>query len=800
MPHLVLPGQTALGGYTIDNSVWLDGSADYFSRTPSASNRTTFTISMWFKRNSTGVATNVFNASSATPSTDSDWLHCTFDANDQLFVRGWTTVWRKTNQKFRDTTGWYHLVIAFDTTNGTAADRLKVYLNGAEITSWETNNAPSASLSTAWNDNIEHNFARRIDTADRHANSYLAETAHVDGSALTPTSFGETDANGAWVPKDLSGLTWGTNGFWLDFSGTITTTVTDVSSNSNNWTSNSITAAQQVTDTPTSNFPTINPLAGNSSVTLSGGNLSFTCTPAAYHNRCSTVGMPTGSGMYYAEMTLGTDLDFPYFGLTHDENEDGRLGELTDDYTIVSNVGATEYVFRNNAINSSKITAWGTPTAGDILQIVYDSDSGKIFFGQDDDYRDGSNNASDPAAGTNPAFTYSGTKPLFFGVGGWAVSNACTVNFGQSGFTYTPPTGAVALNTTNLPAPAITDPSAHFQVHTYAGTGAAHDETFTGNSSMDPDLVWIKNRDAADEHKVVDSVRGATKEINSDSNNAESTDANGVDDLSVTNGFGLGTGAGGYNDNTENFVSWNWKANGAGAANSDGSITTIATSADTTNGFSIIEYTGTAANATIGHGLNSAPEFVLVKQLNVIRGWIVGHKDLTDWTRYLVLHGTDAEATLATVWNSTAPSSTVINLGTNNNVNDSGGTMVAYAWHGVEGYSKFGSYVGNGSADGPFVYTGFKPALVVTKNITGTSGWVVHDRKRDPHNVSETSNYFDSANAETAPSTEDIDFLANGFKIRSTTVARNTSASTYIYMAFAENPFGGTGVAPALAV
>ena len=339
----------------------------------------------------------------------------------------------------------------------------------------------------------------------------------------------------------------------------------------------------------------------------------------------------------------------------------------------------------------------------------------------------------------------------------------------------------------------IDDPSAYFKVQLYTGDGSTPSITFDDtDTDMQPDLVWIKNRDQADSHCLFDAVRGATEMLNPDTDTAEVTDADTLTSFD-SDGFALGADVK-VNTNTEKYVSWNWKANGTGSSNTDGSINTTATSANTTSGFSISTYTGTGSAATIGHGLGSIPKMIILKSRgasNIFAVYNIGMTSAPE-TDFMKLSRPDATSDLDIIWNDTAPTSTVFSVGTLTDVNDSGDTNVAYCFAEKQGFSKFGAYEGNGNADGPFVYTGFRPALVMTKSVDSTSSWHIFDNKREGYNV---DNDPLVAEVNTAEATTDmIDLLSNGFKFR--TSSDPNVAETYIYMAFAEAPFVNSNGVP----
>ena len=324
----------------------------------------------------------------------------------------------------------------------------------------------------------------------------------------------------------------------------------------------------------------------------------------------------------------------------------------------------------------------------------------------------------------------------------------------------------------------ITKPSLHFNTVTYTGNGGT--QTITG-VGFQPDFTWVKGRDHAYYHYLQDVVRGSQKIMYTNNTEAEVTITAGI---SAWNADGYVTGSqGALNYNGRSFVAWNWKAgNSSGSSNTDGSITSTV-SANTTAGFSIVTYTGTGSTTTVGHGLGVKPDLVIYKERNNANSWRV-MTDVSGSLKRLYLNVSDAEASI--IDSSTAPTSTVLNIGTGSEVNRSSGTFVAYCFASKKGFSKFGSYTGNGNADGTFVYTGFKPAWVLTKETSNTSSWDMHDNKRDPDNVCEKYLLAEDTGAE--DTTDILDFCSNGFKFRSSNGDRNQSGASYIYIAFAEEP------------
>ena len=335
-------------------------------------------------------------------------------------------------------------------------------------------------------------------------------------------------------------------------------------------------------------------------------------------------------------------------------------------------------------------------------------------------------------------------------------------------------------------------PSDYFNTKLYTGTGSAQSISSVG---FQPDWVWVKDRDSANSHNLTDAVRGATKTIFSDATAGEVTDAQRLTSFD-SDGFSVGTSTS-FNTNTNDYVSWNWKANGSGSSNTDGSITSTV-SANTTAGFSIVTYTGTGSAATVGHGLGSAPSVIIQKKTSASATWLVKHPGIGT-NGYIRLDATNTSATDSAIWNSTDPTSTVFSIGTDATINGSGATSVAYCFAEKTGFSKFGSYTGNGNADGSFIYTGFAPSFLLFKNASVATSWVMHDTKRDTFNISGKGLFPNETSAESSTAGRELDILSNGFKIRNSNGEKNTSGNTYIYMAFAEAPLVGSNNVPCTA-
>ena len=550
----------------------------------------------------------------------------------------------------------------------------------------------------------------------------------------------------------------------------------------NRWTPNNISVTAGATydsmlDVPTpyadggngrGNYAVLNPLPGSTFTTyttLSEGNLKATGNntgvdvPAA-----GTIFVNSGKWYFEAMITvLGANPGA--VGITSSPTDTNALG----------NGGGTVsygYVATGNKRSSAGTVAYGASyTTNDVIGIALDMDGGTVTF-----YK---NNVSQGTAFTGLSGYYT------FAVGTFG-SGSMTANFGQRPFSYTPPSGYSALNTQNLPTPTILKGNQYMDATTYTGNGST--QSLTNSGSFQPDLVWVKSRSNALDHKLTDSVRGVTKGLISDTTGAETTDTNGVTAFNA-GGFSLGSDSN-YNTNAYTYVGWQWKAGGAAVTNTSGSITSQVSSSPTA-GFSVVTYTGTGANATVGHGLGVAPKYIIVKKRGSggagTYGWYQYHASLTS-AAYSILFDTAAQSNTPTMWNSTAPSSTVFTVGTSNGSNENTQNYLAYCFAEVSGFSKFGSYTGNGSADGPFVFTGFRPRFVMIKRTDSTGSWRMLDTSRSSYNVSINEVLADSSAAEITNGIS-IDILSGGFKSRDASLQANASGGTYIYAAFAENPF-----------
>jgi hypothetical protein len=795
----------------IDQSLMFDGTS-YLSRTPSvAGNRKTWTFSTWFKRGGVSPSTSYTLFSGGTGTTANTGTNVRFQVqNDYLRLSTDNTSGGSlmSSADLRDVSAWYHVVLAFDTPQASSSDRIKMYINGEQVTSFRaTPSYPTQNRDLGVNNTeLQQVGGSSIGTFEKF-NGYLADTYLVDGTALDPTSFGEFK-NGVWIPKAYTG-SYGTNGFHLEYNDN----ANDSSGTGNNWTATNIVAGDYMLDSPTNNFATLNPLYYlTASTHLSEGNLQLTHEAAAHRANAGTMFSKTGK--WYFEVHNKTDTSSSSVAL--------GVGLQDISKNLVYASGADNYVFYANnnrgktVLNTTEVT-WSTdgthaPDAGDIVQVAYDADSGKIFFGVSNTYYAADAGADgNPATGANPSATLSTAIDYVPFVGTY--NNEATANFGQDSsfagaataqgntdsngrgdFYYTPPAGFLALCTANLPEPSISplygaSPQDYF--NTVLWTGDGNDDRSITGVGFQPDFTWIKRREAAASYLLHNSVIGANSYLNSDTTDLEATNADGLQ-LFESDGFQVGANSS-WNGLTRTYVAWNWKAsNAASVLNEAGSIPSQV-SANTTAGFSIVSYTGNTpvANATVGHGLNSAPDMVIVKNRDRASGWLIYHSantsaPETDFLQFTTAGTTDNN----TVWNDTAPTTSVFSIGTTSSVNFSGENFIAYCFHSVEGYSKFSSYTGNGNPDGPFIYTGFRPALVLIKRYDAPENWWLLDNKRNPYNQVDTAlRPNDPAGDAVSPTKYAQDFLSNGIKLKTLDPDVNIINGTYIYMAFAENPF-----------
>ena len=913
---LAAAGNAAPAGYQIERSLRFN-SADsaYLSRTNGTStDQKKFTLSFWMKRSTISTATGqwIFSAGSASGTdfllgfnSSSDALQL---ANSSVSADGQTTT-----MLFRDTSAWYHVVVVGDSTQATNADRIKFYVNGVQQATSITGTI-TLNSNFRWNTNsLALNIGRYTVGGGNYANLYLAEIHNVDGQALTPSDFGETDATtGVWKPKEYTG-TYGTNGFYLNFSdgSSVAALGTDFSGNGNDWTPTNFAVGTQVyssqitgtveessvgntgpaynsllfngssgapyvraylnstvtwtpsspytsvtdialftwypagntalgtlfyvngvlvtptaktqggwttlpipaggtvtsvgfgnnnagdyvyvaqirinntvitevtanadnlVDTPTpygtdtgaggevrGNYATQNPLDTGGAITVSNGNLQVSAGATNWDTSRSTIGVTSGKWYWEAALTSGIYC-VPGITTSNASITVGHPGTDAYGWGYASNTG-------NKVNNNSAVSYGATWISSDVIGIAFDADAGTLTF-----YK---NNVSQ---GT--AYTGLTSGPYFPSIG--VYSSTAVVNFGQRPFSYTAPSGFKALCTQNLPDPTVVQGDDYFNTVLYTGTSSTGDQNVTG-FGFDPDFVWIKARSGvARSHVLFDQVRGDTAGLYS---NATAVEATWTNQAFITDGYKVSaTYSSETNANGESFVMWGWNAGGSSVANTDGTIASTVR-ANPTAGFSIVSYTGVGSTGTVGHGLGSAPAMIIARPRPKTNNWLVYHQT-QGAGNFLELNTTNTVQANTIPWNNTAPTSTVFSVNTPSGVwlNESGTTYIAYCFAEVEGYSKALSWTGNGSADGVFLYCGFRPAIVLIKRTSQVEDWVLVDNARSPYNL--MTNYLLPSSSSAEGSTTLYDFVSNGIKMRG--VSQNESGATYIGYAFAENPF-----------
>ena len=793
------------GDYEVANSLrFEEGDEAFLSRTQDAGNRRTWSFSVWFKRGKTGGANNTANKDVFAGAIDNDnMVRIADDALQFYTYDGSADYGFISSARVRDTTAWSHALFVFNTTSSTAAHRQRIYLNGVELTDIATDyGVPDQDFEGLFNSAGAHTIGKGIGSGYEHFAGYLAEINFIDGVAKTPSDFGEFGDYGEWKPIKYAG-SYGNEGYYLDFKssgvGTAGTTTigADRSGNGNHWTSTNVAATDQMPDTPSNNFCTINSLDVETADKLKEGSLQL--EPGLNRSR-ATFAVTTGK--WYFEVLLkdqsNSNVQIGIAGVVHN-----IAGDTANEYVRINHPSANGngIILKLGGTDTDNL---GAVANGNIIGVAFDMGEQEISFlvnnsaiasdSTDVDFSGLSNNGT-----MTPHFVnQNGRRSVVnFGQDSSFAGNKTAGNNadggGQGDFFYAPPSGYLALCTKNLTACAVT-PSEHFSVLLNAGDSSA-DEAFT--TGFQTDWVWsfIRSTDAS--HEMVDSVRGVTKVLMSDTDANETTDA---ESLQVFNsdGFTLGTNSGGWNRDSRTYVYYSWK--GGTAFSNDASATSVGSidSAGKVNavaGFSIIGYTGNGTNgATVAHGLSKKPEMIWVKNRSKSNGesWCVyvsaGGLDATD---QLQLNSNAAFSDTADAWNDTEPTTSVFSISGDDRTNDDGETFIAYCFHSVDGYCKVGSYVGNAADDAPFVYTGFRPKWVMYKKVAGSASWFIVDTARNTVNKAFLNLSPDTAtdeNTSGAGQTE-LFILSNGFKPGGAGGDANGNNEPYIYLAFAETPF-----------
>jgi hypothetical protein len=832
MPLPTITDDRALGGAKIERSLrFTRGDSSYLSRalgSPTSDDKAS--VSVWLKRTTPGTDNTFFDnyqgsndrlSMTLVSSTDGDKFSVYQRDSSGIVCNLLTT------QVFRDSDSWYHFLIAFDTTQSTAADRVKIYVNGTQITAFDTETYFSQNHNLRAGSGYTTNIGR-YGAGSNYFDGYLAELNYIDGQQLSPTDVGFTDSQtGIWMPKRYEG-TYGNNGFYLDFNDRTSTTTLgiDKSPNGNDFTLTNLAVSDSMLDTPSNNFPTLRLLIfppSSGSTTITQGNLRFrtgTTGNGGGGKRTTISTMAVKSGKWYFEVIDDSEMMYG-IGSNYQVNSSDTVDRPR--YILLDYDGIAYYSGGYRQYGDTN----GYTADSDISQIYVDMDapgSPVIYFGRNGQWGNNTNNtgtaawnSATPINGMRIAdyqsdiFTNQGDGNMVFlqssrGGGNDAVS---TVNFGQDStftgqksrgtftdangrgeFQYQPPRDALALCAANLPMDdgAFINPKEHFAAVTY--TGAQSSTKITG-LLFEPDMIWCKSRTQAYSHYIFDRLRGLDgSHLIPNSNAAEGPSESDATALGGTHASGFFiSSASGISDTYQapnNYVAWCWKAGGAAVTNNDGN-TTSQVSVNQKAGFSIVTYAGSGQPRTIGHGLGKKPAWIMSKSRDSADDWMVWHKDMhtSNIGNYSVaLNSTGGRDNASQYWYDTEPTSTVFTRGNYS----SGDDMIAYCWTEITGFSKFGFYKGNANSDGPEVHLGFRPAWLMIRRVDSGDNWIIKDSARNTtndvyFNLNPNSNGVQNGSAGNVTT---ADFYANGFKIRGSDSGVNASTGRFIYMAFAE--------------
>ena len=848
LPSALVTDDSALGGLVVERSLRFDdGDSAHLNRTPSsASNRRTWTWSAWVKRSELSSTQGRLFGGGVT---SSDYFEIYFPSGDELRVLWYEGSQKLTNStaKFRDSTAWYHFVVAVDTTQSTAGDRIKMYANGNLL---EKNNStvPAQNFETSVNNTVQHNIGNYLAGNTSYYDGYMAEINLVDGFQLTPSSFGYTDfQTKTWKPKIYSG-SYGTNGFRLDFSdNSAATSVTlgkDRSGQGNDFTLNNMAVSDSVLDSPSNNFATwrVTGTPVSSGYEQKEGNLycqTGASGGARQLNRTPMSSYQVNSGKWYMEMyhvyaytMLGVA---PYQIMIPRTSDNSR-------YVMIYNGDGNKYINTNGSESNSTYGANIPQDAVTGILLDMDQTTPVMYVSKNGQWANGSgswNQANPYTSGgaiplDNTFFTYKNDSALsdtngregycgFWGASaGGGTSAKFVANFGQDStftgrtsaggnkdsagvgdFKYAVPDGALALCSNNLSrvdnqqnTTSLIDPKKHFDVVTWSGNSSTSNRKISG-LEFQPDLVWTKTRNHTYHHILFDSNRGPSNRINADQNYAENTTNGGYlasfDHDGFTWQYGGGSSNEWWNESGKNYAAFCWKAGGTAVANSDGDVTSQVSVNDEA-GFSIVKFTFPASGDafSVGHGLGKIPELIIMKNRSENNNWDIYHHGNggTPQEHRLRLNTNDSRQD-ANAWNDFTPTSTIFKSRTSGNWYNANSNVIAYCWYSIPGYSAYGCYEGSGQSDGPYIYTGFRPAMIMIKSYSngGNSyNWFMCDSTRGPRNNiyqrfqpnDTSSEVTDSSNPAT------VDFYSDGFKLRGTGSMLNGNTVEYVYMAWAE--------------
>tara|TARA_R100000278_G_scaffold4370_1_gene7447 strand:- start:767 stop:3181 length:2415 start_codon:yes stop_codon:yes gene_type:complete len=696
---------------------------------------------------------------------------------------------------FRDPHAWYHLIVTLDSDNSTAADRIIIYVNGVRQ---DLDISPTISTGDhGINNNNEQVIGREADTNSLEFDGYMAEIHFIDGARKQPSDFAETDSTtGEYKPIKYTG-TYGSQGWYYNFSdnsnNTASTLGKDYSGNGNNTTPGNISVSSghgndSVEDTPTNNWCTLTPLLGRtrSDSTFTEGNLKVQ-TGSGANNVGSSFAV--ASGKWYAEFkcTAKSSVHF-MIGVASVYGFDGQRQTNESQYGGfgLGYLGGDSSPAGNKMTDGGGSSSYGASyNTGDIIGVKLDMDNNTVDFAKNNSYQGSLSISTTKGDTQNNFFVFA------MGGGQGGTNQTFEANFGQSGFTYTPPTGFLALNSNNLAKSTIQKGKKYMETKNYTGNGGTLSVT---GLDFSPDWVWCKKRNGTTNHLVFDIVRGINRSMNS--NGAGSEDTSSTNKLTSFNsdGFTMG-GNSSMNQSGGSYVSWNWDAGSSTVTNNNGSISSQVRALPEA-GFSIVTYSGNgSAGATVGHGLGVAPASIIIKCRSNNDNWMVYHQQMNNGSSpedfYMELNESDAKKDDPRMMNDTAPTSTVFSLKNDGSTNSSGRTYVAYCFAEIAGYSKFGMYKGTGgNDDNACVFCGFRPHWILLKKTTGGETWCLIDTARDVNNVGGAKLAPNNSNSESTVTGGDrCDIYSSGFKPRDGAGQFGENNADYVYWAFAENPF-----------
>ena len=815
-----LIGAAAAGGYEIGQSLrWANDSNMYLSQSINSAptSSTLATISFWYKATQQDNGYLFFDCRNGSVdwgftggikfNSGFAWGDATFGsaANATGVTNYWTLNQYPSEPAVRDPSAWYHVVLQWDSGNGTSTKRQRIWLNGSEYDFYNYYGSIGSNEACYWTRN---GYTLKVGGSS-NSEYMMAEVHCIDGQRLDPDNFYEYNNDGIYVPKKYTG-TYGNNGFYLTFdSGAANGIGHDHSGQGNHFTANGFSTSGNdndvLDDTPTNNGITWQPIYGKGA-SLNKANFSNanrTVSPAVGSQNCqityTTCAVPySQGGVYYAEFIVEDHVNYN-FGVTALSDPDLPMGEYGAFWGCYAYSGGSAMQADNGATFSVQ-EQHSAASTGNRIAVKWSFDDNEVSIWVNGTRTGFANNCNFSNYDYFTPFCKESTRTA----GASVFRIPASYSYGPSSSRHWRHVKDV------LDAPNIKDGTKYFDTKLYTGnsTGGAATQTLTG-LAFSPDWVWIKSRfSASSNHVLADTVRGANSTLFSNGTSQEVSNysrgylsAFTSDGFTVTTGSTDGRDANGLSSGSppDQYRAWCWDAASSNSSNTDGG-TSSTVRANTTSGFSVITYSGGGSATTVGHGLGSAPKWLIVKNRSsaTAYNWYVWHQGLSSASYFVNLNRNVSQIFSGDPFNGTAPTSSVFSVGGENVVN--GVNYVAYAFSEVEGFSKFGSYVGNANTDGPLIWLGFKPAWIVFKARDNADHWFIYDSASDPYNVTYRGLVGDDTDAEkTNQSNIPIDILSNGFKIKFSGTAGNGDGNTYIYAAFAQKPYGGGTASPVTA-